>query len=1240
MKGALIFDIETSGLGEGQSIFEAALKDISGNREIEYYIAPGRVIEDEFRYTYSGKKMRSYAQDWSKARMEPGEQFAYLDDYFANKANIDTVRKTGSVKVGRRTYLSPEEFFKKFAKDIKGGRALYVANINFENKALAELLDTVSRGTQAEVKEAFQSYSSTSNKFLYKDTHIHSAIGRAMKSGTAEDWSKVGTRMRSSMPEGVGVLKRDIQDLGRSLLAETKLMGYTHTMDFFTGQGIEYQKTAYELGAHTHSALEDVQGEAKLLARQFKASQRLSMLRSGGTGGFLTGLHGLVTGQGVLEDIRAQQRIESVQHLAKSAGLKKQLAHLELYKRGVEGVPDFKYKPKSVDFKAPVTERLQSGWRETEVDVSFRKALPIPREEIGKFIDDADSILHLGQYKDIDARKMYESQIRLAHTDDLLKTWQSDVSTNAAKAWSDKIGTTMAGAKTTSRLGFAKHMIKKFPLHFGAVAAAGLFVAGHIGGSDYENYDQTSTAPETGLRSKEGLINVAQAEAHIRERQAEAQSQIRPLSAQETDSFWVGPSQPLEGVKKGANLEKVDLDQFNIQVDDADTLILNRKGLFGGKPTVIRLAGMDAPETEHDILMDPVAPYRQGQQQPWGAQGTQVLQNITDQGNLSLYIDPSQTTYGRHVGHLFSGERNVNLDLVRQGHAAALDYSSDTMTRSNQFYKAESQALSSTQGMWSQPFWQAYAASGQRETFNSLTHSLRIQQDPELASLYQAMWNAMPLKGNDDYHNTIEGMQEGGWAQQMRRELTEFGSGWRGLFGGMASKVISGFKSMAGWTKAAFTVATGRSGLQRRLKPAMLDDLWAKSSFKRKGMIEHTIDDFDFKTWSNADKGLPNTPLLKDLVNPKPFVQEVDNAIYDTVLGTDSLGIAFKHRGVDHVFNVQVPALKKQMPDIAPELDKFVNNSYRVRSNLPSNTGGGLTFTRRGADPGVAIHEFGHAITIGTPEASATSAKVTWKHLSKDKTLRNILSSFNRAIKDNNRTGNIIHELEAEAVHMAYQKRLGGLSKFSYSGYWTRYDPRNMEKAYTSMSKLGDELIDTSDIYKKYASAVPNTSGNDDVANLIEGIPGQGAAAQSRRNMNIPFGSGWHGIETQLPYVLSLTEGSQAKIYEGEVRKGYKHIKHNVYRKGLHAAGIGTPHSMALPGVVKNYRLPKPRITIQTSSTMRSLVDKDISDLLRVQYERKVMDQVRKTNMADMQTNTAAAMFYNAKYGAKGHITS
>ena len=58
------------------------------------------------------------------------------------------------------------------------------------------------------------------------------------------------------------------------------------------------------------------------------------------------------------------------------------------------------------------------------------------------------------------------------------------------------------------------------------------------------------------------------------------------------------------------------------------------------------------------------------------------------------------------------------------------------------------------------------------------------------------LWALKPLSwfsGRDDNYNTIEGLRHGGLAQQKRREMTEFGSGWdplRALLGKNFGRVI------------------------------------------------------------------------------------------------------------------------------------------------------------------------------------------------------------------------------------------------------------------------------------------------------------------------------------------------------------------------------------------------------------------------------------------------------------------
>ena len=74
------------------------------------------------------------------------------------------------------------------------------------------------------------------------------------------------------------------------------------------------------------------------------------------------------------------------------------------------------------------------------------------------------------------------------------------------------------------------------------------------------------------------------------------------------------------------------------------------------------------------------------------------------------------------------------------------------------------------------------AAAGDIDIASKLMKA-RISGTSQLAAIdpFAAAWDNN-IAGFDDAYNTIEGLAHGGSAQEMRKKLTEFGSGWRGLF--------------------------------------------------------------------------------------------------------------------------------------------------------------------------------------------------------------------------------------------------------------------------------------------------------------------------------------------------------------------------------------------------------------------------------------------------------------------------
>jgi endonuclease YncB( thermonuclease family) len=112
----------------------------------------------------------------------------------------------------------------------------------------------------------------------------------------------------------------------------------------------------------------------------------------------------------------------------------------------------------------------------------------------------------------------------------------------------------------------------------------------------------------------------------------------------------------------------------------------------------VRLYGMDAPETPKinqrtGYINKPGQPYGE---ESWKAleakiMGKQVRMDIID-------ID----RYKRMVGMIWIGNRNINLEMVKEGYAEAyLEYLKEPYRE--QFIRAEKEARSARRGIWSLP---------------------------------------------------------------------------------------------------------------------------------------------------------------------------------------------------------------------------------------------------------------------------------------------------------------------------------------------------------------------------------------------------------------------------------------------------------------------------------------------------------------------------------------------------------
>lgn len=259
--------------------------------------------------------------------------------------------------------------------------------------------------------------------------------------------------------------------------------------------------------------------------------------------------------------------------------------------------------------------------------------------------------------------------------------------------------------------------------------------------------------------------------------------------------------QTLEGInQRRKQLREVKLSQYQVLVDDADTLVLNKKGA-SGLPIYIRMAGIDAPETTHGN--NPVQAYRIGQDQPFGEKSIKRLKDILGRGDdLRLFVDPTQKTYGRYLGVIYKSNRNVNLQLVEEGYASSLEFGNqhkDAVDRAA-FMAAGTKAEREGLGMWGEDFfqdWRAFSRGAGRDiTFNSFTDILRLAKNKYLARGAAEMWEdgvntgesyrfgslyqmTNQFSGSDDEYNTITALPHR-WFGNQRKQNTDFGSGYQG----------------------------------------------------------------------------------------------------------------------------------------------------------------------------------------------------------------------------------------------------------------------------------------------------------------------------------------------------------------------------------------------------------------------------------------------------------------------------
>ncbi len=136
-----------------------------------------------------------------------------------------------------------------------------------------------------------------------------------------------------------------------------------------------------------------------------------------------------------------------------------------------------------------------------------------------------------------------------------------------------------------------------------------------------------------------------------------------------------------------------------VRVVDGDTLIVAHDiERDGGEQTVVRLIGVDTPETvKPGTLVE-----------PFGPEASEFTRQFVSGGTVYLRLGRRRTDrYDRHLAFVFVGGRiddpMLNEELVRAGLARVKIYAGEASSWTRRIERAEREARAARIGIWSRP---------------------------------------------------------------------------------------------------------------------------------------------------------------------------------------------------------------------------------------------------------------------------------------------------------------------------------------------------------------------------------------------------------------------------------------------------------------------------------------------------------------------------------------------------------
>ena len=109
----------------------------------------------------------------------------------------------------------------------------------------------------------------------------------------------------------------------------------------------------------------------------------------------------------------------------------------------------------------------------------------------------------------------------------------------------------------------------------------------------------------------------------------------------------------------------------------------------------VRMFGIDAPEMK---------------QEPWGANSRDALRSLLPRRDSVQLRVQDRDRYGRTVAQVFVGERDVGLEMVRQGRAVMYEQYNDSPA----YRQAQAEARQARRGIWEKPGGQQDPATWRR----------------------------------------------------------------------------------------------------------------------------------------------------------------------------------------------------------------------------------------------------------------------------------------------------------------------------------------------------------------------------------------------------------------------------------------------------------------------------------------------------------------------------------------------